>query len=156
MDISSPEWSKLKFRKIKRMDSDEISLDADMIRLLIAIDESKELGQIGSEVGMSNTALQETLSRLVKLQLIEPLRKDVPYLDETFIHEMQAILSRAVGPMAEILIDDAAANMNRTVTQIPRMQAAELISALSLEIPDEDGKMKFKKAMIALIKNRLG
>ena len=155
MDFSSPEWSKLTFRKIKRIDSEEVCLDADMIRVLIAIDETKNLGQVGREVGMSLAAFQETLSQLIQLNLIEPLRKDVAYLDESFIQEMQARLSLAVGPMAEILINDAAADMNLTVSRIPKIQAAELISALSMEIPEEDSKIRFKKAMVELMKNKL-
>ncbi len=155
MNSSSPEWSQLTFRKIKRIDSDEVCLDADMIRVLIAIDESKNLGQVGREVGMSMAAFQETLSQLIKLNLIEPLRKDVAYLDESFIQALQATLSQSVGPMAEILIQDAAANLNLAVSQIPKIQVAELISALSMEIPDEDSKIQFKKAMVELIKNKL-
>ena len=50
------------FRKIIRKDSDEISLDADMIRLLIAIDENKSLYQIAEEVDMETTTLKKTLS----------------------------------------------------------------------------------------------
>ena len=101
------------------------------------------------------SAFQETLTQLVKLNLIEPLGKDVAYLDESFIQEMQARLSHAVGPMAEILISDAAAEMNLSVSQIPKMQVAELINVLSMEIPDEDSKIRFKKAMINLIKSKL-
>ena len=155
MDFPSPEWSKLIFKKTKRIDNDEVCLDADMIRVLIAIDESKNLDQVSREVGMGETDFQETLSQLIKLNLIEPQGKDVAYLDEPFIQEMQAKLSQAVGPMAEILISDAAADMNLPVSQIPKMQVAELINALSMEIPDEDSKIRFKKAMIHLIKSKL-
>jgi hypothetical protein len=155
MDFSSPQWSKLMFKKTERIDNDEVCLDADMIRVLIAIDESKNLDQVGREVGMSVTDFQETLSQLIKLNLIEPIGKDVAYLDESFIQEMQATLSQAVGPMAEILISEAAAGMNLSVSQIPKMQVAELINALSMEIPDEESKIHFKKAMIHLIKSKL-
>ena len=68
---------------------------------------------------------------------------------------MQALklnLSRAVGPMAQILIEDAMTDMRLPPGDIPKNQAAELIGALALEIPDDEGRMKFKKAMLDLIK----
>ena len=51
----------LYFRKVIRKDSDEISLDADMIRLLIAIDENKSLYQIAEEVDMQTPTLKSCL-----------------------------------------------------------------------------------------------
>ncbi|MGD8764554.1 MAG: hypothetical protein PVG87_19770, partial [Desulfobacteraceae bacterium] len=81
MNISRASQGDLFFRKIIRKDSDEISLDADMIRLLIAIDENKSLHQIAEEVDMETTTLKKTLSKLLNQRLIEPVKKDVPYLD---------------------------------------------------------------------------
>jgi len=60
-------------------------------------------------------------------------------------------LSRAIGPIAEILIEDLAAEMQLNLSAIPLNQAAELIAQLSLEIPNEDIQMQFKKSMIAIL-----
>jgi hypothetical protein len=46
MDIGRPGHLESYYRKVIRKDHNEISLDADMIRLLIAIDENKSLYQI--------------------------------------------------------------------------------------------------------------
>lgn len=152
----SPEQSKMRFRKVTRMDSEEICLDADMIRLLISIDESKKLEQVAGEVGMDPATLNSTLSKLLELNLIEPVQKEVPYLNKRFLDALKTVLSRAVGPMAEFLINDVADDMGLSLEKIPKSQAAELISALSLEIPDGGGKMQFKKAMLELIKKQQG
>lgn len=144
------------FRKVTRMDSEEICLDADMIRLLISIDESKKLEQVADEVGMDPATLNSTLSKLMELNLIEPVRKEVPYLAKKFLDALKTVLSRAVGPMAEFLINDVADDMGLSLEKIPKSQAAELISALSLEIPDDGGRMQFKKAMLELIKKQQG
>ena len=156
MAFLSPEQSKMRFRKVTRMDSEEICLDADMIRLLISIDESKKLEQVAGEVGMDSATLNSTLSKLLELNLIEPVQKEVPYLNKRFLDALKTVLSRAVGPMAEFLINDVADDMGLSLEKIPKSQAAELISALSLEIPDGSGKMQFKKAMLELIKKQQG
>ena len=92
-----------RYRKVTRLDGKEVSLDADMIRLLIAIDESKELVQIGRELGMTHDLLAATLAKLSAVNLIEPIRKDIPCLDNGFLEALKLNLSRAVGPMAQIL-----------------------------------------------------
>ena len=139
------------YRKVIRKDNDAVSLDADMIRLLIAIDENKNLYQIAEEVDMGTAAFKKALSNLLNQGLIEPVQKDIPVLDQAFIETLRINLSRAIGPMAEILIEDMAEEMELDSSAIPVNQAAELITHLSLEVPDEDNRMQFKKSMLAIL-----
>jgi hypothetical protein len=152
MEKSTAGKGKTYFRKITRMDSSEVRLDADMIRLLIAIDEKKELAQIAGEVGMDPGTLKATLSKLLELKLIEPVQKDASYLSEEFLDALKINLSRIIGPMAEILIEDAAGELNLSLHEIPKEQAAELISSISLEIPDDQSRIQFKKLMLNELK----
>jgi len=140
------------FRKRIRRDNDAVSLDADMIRLLIAVDENKTLHQIAEEVDLGKAAFKKALSRLLDQGLIEPVQKGVPVLNQSFIQTLRINLSRAIGPMAEILIDDLTADMQIDPAAIPVHQAAELITHLSLEIPDEEHRMQFKKTLLAILK----
>ena len=139
------------YRKVILKDNDAVSLDADMIRLLIAIDENKNLYQIAEEVDMGTSTFKKALSKLLDQGLIEPVQKDIPVLDQSFIQALRINLSRAIGPMAEILIEDMAAEMEIDPTAIPVNQAAELIAHLSLEIPDEDNQIQFKKSMLTIL-----
>ncbi|MGB5746198.1 MAG: hypothetical protein WBM69_04405 [Desulfobacterales bacterium] len=139
------------YRKVILKDNDAVSLDADMIRLLIAIDENKNLYQIAEEVDMGTATFKKALSKLLDQGLIEPVQKDIPVLDQSFIQTLRINLSRAIGPMAEILIEDMAAEMEIDPAAIPVNQAAELIAHLSLEVPDEENQMQFKKSMLAIL-----
>ena len=139
------------YRKKIRKDNDAVSLDADMIRLLIAIDENKNLYQIAEEVNVGTAEFKKALSKLLDQGLIEPVQKDIPVLDQSFIETLRLNLSRAIGPMAEILIEDMAAEMEMDPSAIPINQAAELIAHLSLEVPDEENRMQFKKSMLAIL-----
>ena len=151
MDIGLTGRANIYYRKVIREDNDEIALDADMIRLLIAIDESKSLNQIAEEVDMSNTAFKIALSKLLRQGLIEPVQKDLLVLDKSFLEALRINLSKAIGPIAEILIADATEEMQVDSSAIPINQAAELITQLSLEVPDEENQMQFKKSMIAIL-----
>ena len=142
------------YRKVIRADNDQVSLDADMIRLLIAIDESKSLYQIADEVDMDNATFKQALARLLEQGLIESVQKNIPLLDESFLESLRINLSKAIGPIAEILIADVSEEMELDPARIPVNQAAELITHLSLEVPDEENQMQFKKSMIAIL-NRI-
>ncbi len=154
MGISPQVQLNNRYRKVTRLDGREVSLNADMIRLLIAIDESKALGQIGRELGMTHATLKATLAKLSAINLIEPIGENIPRRDNGFLDALTLNLSRAVGPMAQILLEDALSDMKLSSGAIPQNQAAELIGALALEIPDEEARMQFKKAMLELMKKR--
>ena len=152
MGMSTQEQLNSRYRKVTRLDGQEVSLNAEMIRLLFAIDETKEVGQIGRELGLAPEILTATLAKLSAVKLIEPVRKVVPCLGNGFLEALKLNLSRTVGPMAQILLEDVLLDMKLSPDAIPKNQAAELIGALSMEIPDEDGRMQFKKAMVEFMK----
>jgi hypothetical protein len=137
-----------------RKDNNEISLDADMIRLLIAIDENKSLYQIADEVEMEDATLNKNLSKLLEQGLIEPVEKDLPVLDKIFLQALKINLSKTIGPMAVILIEEVVSDMELTAPEIPVHQAAELITALSHEIPDEIKRIEFKKSMMDILNKK--
>ena len=151
MNIGWTDLSEAYYRKVISRDNEKVLLDADMIRLLIAIDENKSLYQISEEVDMDKTAFKGAVSRLLEQGLIEPLKKNIVTLDNTFLKSLRINLSGAIGPMAEILIEELAADMELNPSEIPVNQAAELIAQLSLEIPNEEIRMQFKKSMLAVL-----
>jgi hypothetical protein len=142
------------YRKVIRKDHEKISLDADMIRLLIAIDENKSLYQIADEVEMEAGTLKKNLAKLLAQGLIEPVNKDLPVLDKIFLQALKINLSLAIGPMAEILIEEVVSDMELTAPEITIHQAAELISVLSHEIPDEKKRIEFKKSMMDILNRK--
>lgn len=154
MDIGSTGDQENYYRKVIRKDHDKISLDADMIHLLIAIDENKSLYQIAAEVEMEAGTLKKNLSKLLAQGLIEPVKKDLPVLDKIFLQALKINLSMAIGPMAEILIEEVVSEMELTAPEITLHQAAELIASVSHEIPDEKKRIEFKKSMMDILNKK--
>jgi DNA-binding MarR family transcriptional regulator len=151
MDFTSKTAPGLYFRKTIRKDHPPVSLDADMIRLLLVIDEHKSLYQIAAEVQMDAGTFKKTLRRLLEQGLVETVQKRAALLDRSFLQTVQSSLTRAIGPMAQIVLEEAVAEMNLDPAGIPLDQAAELVSHLALEIPDEENRTLFRKALIPLI-----
>ena len=154
MDIGRPEQLEIFYRKIHRKDHDQIALDAEMVRLLIAIDEKKSLSQIAAEVQMELATLKKNLGKLIQLGLVEPIKKGLPVLDKIFLQALNINLSRAIGPMAELLIEEVASEMAITGPGIPIHQAAEMITTLSHEIPDPEKRIEFKKSMMDILNKK--
>lgn len=151
MEVTSKTGAGVYYRKRIRRDLQSVSLNADMIRLLLVIDEHKSLYQISAEAEMDAATFKRTLGRLLEQGLVEPVQRDALPLDRTFLHAMRLNLSRLIGPMAEILIDEVMAEMGLSPSNIPSDQAAEIINRLALEIPDEPSRIQFKKSMIPIL-----
>jgi hypothetical protein len=151
MDFISKSAASLYFRKRIRKDLAPVSLDADMIRLLLAIDERKSLYQIAAEVDMDAAAFKTNLKKLLEQGLIESVQKAGALVDKSFLPSLRMNLARMIGPMADIVVDDSVAELRLDAAAIPLEQAAEIINRVALEIPDEDGRIRFKKSMIVIL-----
>jgi hypothetical protein len=151
MDPTAEGITSLYYRKRIRKDIQNVSLNADMIRLLLAIDERKSIYQIAAEVELSSAALRENLSKLVQQGLVEAVLTDAPIADKMFLEAVRLNLSRVIGPMAEILIEESMADLKISPSGIQLNQAAELINHVALEIPDEKSRIRFKKSMLPIL-----
>ncbi len=151
MDILSKDVMSMFFRKAIRKDNSAISMDGEMIRLLIAIDENKTLSRIGEEIGMNVSVLKETISKLVRLGIVEPVTKKTNYLSNAFLNELTVNLTHAIGPMAEFLIDDTVSAMGLVINEVPLNRAPEMITAIAEGIPDDQTRANFKKKMVGIM-----
>jgi len=72
-------------------------------------------------------------------------------VDSGFLPSVRINLARVIGPIADIVVDDSVAQLKLDGASISLEQAAELINHMALEIPDEDSRIRFKKAMIPIL-----
>ena len=151
MAITPRDFPRLYFRKVINDEMGQVALDADMMRLLMVIDENKNLAQVIKETGMKLANLEAALSRLVNVGLIERIEKSVACLNSGFMEELQDNLKMSVGPMADLLIEDVLDDMGLTEEEIPVYLGAELIHNLARQIPRDEKRIQFQKAMLARI-----
>lgn len=151
MDILSKDTTTMFFKKAIRKDSGSISMDGEMIRLLVAIDENKSISRIGEDIGMNPAVLKETVLKLVKMGVIEPVARRTNFLSGAFLKELTINLTHAVGPMSEFLIEDTVSAMGLAVNEIPLNRAPELISMIAEGIPDDTERANFKKKMVGIM-----
>ncbi|MGE5838337.1 MAG: hypothetical protein ACM34H_00275 [Deltaproteobacteria bacterium] len=154
MDISSGDISDLVFRRVVREDTAEYSFDAQMLTLFMDFDGRKSLAEISKKTGLKMSTVRGAANKLLKLKLIEQVTETVTALDADFMETLKRELSLAIGPLAQILIEDAANDLGQSVMRFPVRRAPELVETLSREIQREDKRAAFKQAMVRKIKEK--
>jgi predicted regulator of amino acid metabolism with ACT domain len=154
MDISSGDISAMVFRRVVREDAAEHSFDAQMLTLFMDLDGKKSLAVIAKKTGLKMSSLREAVNKLLKMKLIEPVAEAISAVDADFMDTLKRELSMAIGPLAQILIEDAVNDLGQSLTRFPIRRAPELVESLSREIQREDKRAVFKQNMIRKIKEK--
>ena len=98
--------------------------------------------------------MRDVISKLLQLKLIEKVEEKILSLDNDFIEYLFGQFSLAVGPIAQVLIEDEMQDLGFNVTQFPTQRIAELVDRLSREIRREEKKAQFKRNMINKIREK--
>jgi len=139
------------FEKTVKSNSGELSLTADMLRLLVAIKPDRDILKIAAEAGMGTAALKEILARLLKAGLVRPAQAAVVSYSPRFLEIVAGHLANFVGPMAQIIIEDVLADLDISGNQVPKHLAAQFVSTVAEEIPEPEQQVQFKKTMVAIL-----
>jgi len=106
----------------------------------------------------ANLAARKLKKRLKALSAAEtteaPARAKIsPELsvDGTFFAQMEHELTKVMGPVATLLIDDGVATLGAAKDSFPRDRAAELVAKISSEITDEEKRASFQQNMLEVI-----
>jgi hypothetical protein len=92
------------------------------------------------------------LVKLFKLKLIEKVEKGVEYINGQVLNNIRDTLIKLLGPLGEVLMDDAAEQLNVEKSKILQKNVAEYLMAIANEIPSEKQKREFQKIMLDQIK----
>lgn len=152
MDIFSGDFSALVFKGSVKSDIGEFSLDSLMLKVLMNLDGKKDLASVHRSLNMNMETLKNVLTKLYNLELIIKVEKTVSMLDNNFFAFLQSHLSLAMGPIAELLIEDEVIELGDRSKTIPCNRAAELVDLLARQIPRKEKKIVFQEAMLKKIK----
>ena len=154
MDLSSGEISTLVFKRVLRDDLGDFSLDRQMLAVFMELDGKTNLGAAAQRIGLNMSSMREVISRLTELKLIEKVEQQVLLVDSDFVAYLVMQFSLAVGPVADVLIDDEVHNFGYELSRFPSQRVAELVDRLSREIRREEKKAAFKRKMINKIREK--
>jgi hypothetical protein len=154
MDLSSGEISALVFKRVLRNEQGDFSLDHKILTVFMEFDGKTNLATVAQKTGLNMGTMREVISRLLQLKLIEKVEEKILFLDRDFINYLFTQFSLAVGPIAEVLIEEEIQNGGHELARFPAQRIAELVDRLSREIRREEKKMTFKRNMINKIREK--
>lgn len=126
-----------------------VDLDFETLRVFTAIDGHIELSTVAQQAGVSIPVLWKAIAKLTRLGLIETgTESHSNTMGKHFADRLHQELTKAVGPMSNVLIKDVVQLTKITWPHIPRDRARELIYRLVVQIPDDGLKNRFQKIML--------
>jgi hypothetical protein len=154
MDISSGDISVMVFRRVIRKDEAEFPVDSRMLSVLMEMDGGQNLGAIAKKTGLDMGTIRQVTGKLLKLKLVEPVESAISVLDRDFLEFLSQQLHLAVGPIAEVLIEDAVADLGYALYQFPSHRAAELVELLARQIQRQEKRTAFEQAMVKKLRDK--
>ncbi len=136
--------------------TEEISLKPEAWRVLTHVNGARSIGEIAAAIRMPEPAVSEIADTLYRAGVLEiapgsPPPPGTP-LDSAFFDQATRHFTRAIGPMAEIIMDEEIAALGETREHFPRERAAEWIERLSDSIRDETRRLEFQAALLEIIR----
>jgi hypothetical protein len=151
VNLPSGDISRLIFRQTVGENLKDVSLDGRLLALFLALDGEKSLGTLAQTIGLSLADVRITVTRLMELQLIEPLEKEFTYLGPEFLSYLTLQYAKAIGPLAKILIEEELLAAGHHSARIPKTVAMVLVETLAREIQRKEKKDRFRRDMVRKI-----
>lgn len=134
----------------------EVNLKPDSWRVLAQVNGERSIAEIAQALGMDEqTAAQIALS-LFQSGVLEIAQGTAPQVrasvDGAFFDEVTHQLAAAMGPLAEIVIDEEIENLGESRKQFPRERIPDLVEKVSQAIPDEAKRIKFQQVLLEAIR----
>jgi DNA-binding transcriptional regulator YhcF (GntR family) len=137
----------------KKIAKGEYFLNGITLEILHLIHKNNSVQEIAEKISVDNETLKKSLKDLVKNDLIEKVSLSDNFMGKDFHEALKANLAKAIGPLAEYLVEDAFSDFNVNSEKIPKNQAASIIRYLAEEIKDANLKHNFLKKMTEFIKS---
>ena len=152
MTIPSSEIAAAVFKPVLNGDIGEFSLDGQMLKVLLVLDGKKDVASVAHQLHIKIGTARDAINKLLELQLVERVESADSLLDEAFFEFLKAQLSLATGPIAEVMIEDVIHELGMEPTGVPKHRAAEIVDALSRQIPRDENRIAFQQVMVGKIR----
>jgi predicted transcriptional regulator len=154
LNILAGDISPLVFKLSVKNEPGELSLDKEMLAVIRELDGKKTIGTIAKNIGLELDKVKEILAKLLTHGIVALVHQSMPMMKEDFFIYLTEQLSMATGPMAEVLIDEAVASLDCSLSNFPRNRVQELIDLLAPKIFREEKRAVFKENLIKKILSR--
>jgi hypothetical protein len=148
----SGDITKMVFRQVIKDHVKTISIDSRLLGIFLQLDGKRTVGIVAQKTGLNLGAMREAISALLDMEIIEKVGKNESNVDSEFLDYLKNQLTKAVGPIADVLIEEEIAAMGYHLSSFPISQVPELIDLLAREIRRDEKKNVFRLNMVSKMK----
>ncbi len=135
-----------------------VTLQPHEWQVITQINGGATIAEIAARMRVDDFPLMQLLAPLVSsgLLLIEAAARAAPVRESVsfqFFHTLRGAVATAMGPLADIIIDDCVADMGATREEFPREMVSTLVERLAGEIRDMDKRVSFQQTMLEVLRN---
>lgn len=147
-------------RLARKAPAPSVTIEAVDWEVLALINGEATAGAIAAELGLDDFEAIRRLYRLRMSGLIEltaPQAAPAPVRQlagPQFFQALTTAVAAALGPLAEIIIDDAVEDLGFTRATLPRDAVASLAERISAEIRDPEKRVRFQQTMLAMLRQQ--
>ena len=130
-----------------------VTVQPDEWLLISSIDGARNIGDIAERLDWDDFAVTRAAYALIGLGLVSAAAETVSSESGTpaganFFKTLTRAVAAAMGPLAEIIIDDAIEEMGETRETFPKVQVSWLAERISSEILDPGKRVRFQAIML--------
>lgn len=151
MDESVQKLSELPFKQSKNVNISDLSLDIKMLNIVWAMDGSRDLKTVAREDGYDLNELAAEVQNLMRMGVLEVNQALAGFVEKETLDILTKNLIQAIGPVADILVEDTISDMGYSLSSLPNHKLKQLVDRLALEIKDEESSERFKSSMAHFI-----
>ena len=146
-------------RLVRELPAPEVTIQPADWRVIALMDGRTSIAAIGRELGMDDISLVKQMYRLKTGGLID---LELPQQRATqsqrvlagpaFFHALTIAVADAIGPLAEVIVDDCVEAMGFTRNTFPRDGVSGLAERIAAEIRDDHQRVRFQQTVLSMLR----
>lgn len=151
-------------RLVRELPMDAITVEAGDWRILARMDGRTSIANLAFELGFEEPEMVRHLVRLKNAGLFEleivqsaaPAREPAQrqLAGPQFFQALIGAVADAMGPLAEVIVDDAVEGMGFTRATLPRDAVSSLCERIAAEIRDDTHRIRFQQTILSMLRSR--
>ncbi len=149
-------------RLARELPMESVTVDAADWRILARMDGRTSIAALATELGFEEGELVRQLVRLknaglFELEIVQSQPKEAPQRQlagPQFFLALTTAVADAMGPLAEVIVDDAVEGMGFTRPTLPREAVSHLCERIAAEIRDDEHRVRFQQTILSMLRSR--
>jgi hypothetical protein len=142
--------------------TESLTVDAADWRVLARMDGRTSIAALAANLDYEEGELVRQLVRLknaglFELEIVQSQPREAPQRQlagPQFFQALTSAVADAMGPLAEVIVDDAVEAMGFTRATLPREAVSHLCERIAGEIRDDGHRVRFQQRILSMLRSR--